>query len=59
MNKTKICLKCEGPMIIGNYTGKQVDWEKDMGHSFLQGSGKNIVTYACNHCGYLESYVKR
>lgn len=56
---SKNCPKCNGEMKEGNYTGSEVDWEKDGQHSFLKQKGLKIATYACVKCGYLESYVKR
>lgn len=43
----------------GSYTGVAVDWESDKDPAFLKQSGHKIVTYACEVCGYMESYVKK
>lgn len=58
MQKQKVCPKCKGIMILGNYTGHQVNWDSEDGHKFLQSSGRKIATYACEKCGYLESYAQ-
>lgn len=58
MIDNKICPKCKGAMKVGNYTGVSADWEKDGEHAFLKQSGYKIATYACEECGYMESYVK-
>lgn len=46
-------------MNVGNYTGTVADWEKNREHAFLKDSGRKIVTYACEECGYMESYVNK
>ena len=53
------CPKCAGNMIQGNYSGNIVDWQTDPSKSFLKTEGKEILTYACNMCGYMESYVRK
>lgn len=57
--ENKICPKCEGKMVLGNYTGTEIDWQKGEVPSFLKNNGSKINSYACEKCGYLESYVKK
>lgn len=59
MTDNKICSKCQGSMIQGNYTGTPAKWAKEDEYSFLEQSGQRILTYACEKCGYMESYVKK
>jgi hypothetical protein len=58
------CSKCQGEMKEGiikgdnAYSGAQ-KWGKEI--SSWMGTvkdGKDIVTYRCDKCGYLESYAK-
>jgi predicted nucleic-acid-binding Zn-ribbon protein len=59
MDKTKECPKCKGEMKEGNFTGQVVEWEKDGDRSFLKDEQSKIVTYACEKCGFIESYVTK
>jgi len=59
MIKTNVCSKCQGEMIVGQYTGPVIDWENKGEHSFLKTEGVKITTYACKKCGYMESYVNK
>jgi predicted RNA-binding Zn-ribbon protein involved in translation (DUF1610 family) len=60
MEKAKhVCPKCGGNMTIGNFTGQSQNWEKEGEHSFIKGEGRQITTYACATCGFLESYVRK
>lgn len=59
MSGNKICPKCQGVMINGNYTGTVANWENEEEPSFLKKSGQKIIAYACEDCGYIESYVKK
>lgn len=58
-NVKRICPKCKSAMIEGNYSGNSTFWLEENQHDFIQGSGKKIISYACEQCGYLESYVKK
>lgn len=53
------CPKCSGNMQKGVLTGNASEWRREDERSFLQTTGKEIVTYACSGCGFLESYIKR
>jgi len=44
-------------MKVGDYTGTAVSWKKDGEQAFLKQTGHKIVTYACETCGFMESYV--
>ena len=44
-------------MKIGDYTGTPVTWNKDGEQTFLKQTGHKIITYACEACGFMESYV--
>ena len=59
MTESKVCPKCTGQMKVGNYTGNEVDWEKEQGQDFLRKDGFKIDSYACEKCGYIESSVKK
>lgn len=59
MDKIKVCPKCEGEMKSGNLTGQEIDWKKEGDRSFLRDEGRKIFTYACEKCGYMESYVRK
>lgn len=59
MVEDKTCPKCKGSMKEGSYTGVTVDWENNKEPAFLKQSGRRIITYACEMCGYMESYVKK
>lgn len=59
MQKKKLCPKCKGVMEAGNLSGNQVDWQSETSHNFLKETGVKIITYACESCGYLESYVNK
>jgi len=59
MQKKKFCPKCKGVMETGNLSGNQVDWQLGTSHNFLKEKGTKIITYACDSCGYLESYVNK
>ncbi len=54
----KECPKCKGEMKQGRLMGVQADWQKDGEQRFLKNDSPNIITYACQKCGYLESYVR-
>lgn len=58
MIKSKICPKCEGVMEEGKIIGKNNNWRTNTSKDFLKDSEKEILSYACKKCGYLESYVK-
>ena len=57
--QTFTCPKCTGKMEKGSFSGNNIDWQKETDKSFLVSSGKEILTYACTKCGYLESYVQK
>lgn len=43
----------------GNFSGLAVQWDAEEEQTFLKKPGQQIVTYACEGCGYLESYIKK
>ena len=53
------CPKCQGNMEKGEITGNAQQWRREDEQSFLQTKGREIVTYACRDCGFLESYINR
>lgn len=55
----KPCPKCTSDMVEGLYSGSPTYWLQQEEHSFIQGSGKRIISYACDRCGYVENYVKK
>ena len=67
MAEKMLCPKCGenmelGTMVdsVGSGTARRSRWiEKiEVGFFGLKGKPKNVVTYRCNKCGYLESYAK-
>lgn len=55
----KVCPKCSNVMKKGNFSGLAVQWDAEEEQTFLKKPGQQIVTYACEGCGYLESYIKK
>lgn len=58
MKENLVCPKCNGEMVSGDYTGVEASWQKEDSPKFLKESGKKIFNYACEKCGYIESYIK-
>lgn len=58
------CSKCQGEMEAGimyshggPYTGVAI-WGKSRAFWGKVEGKKDVITYHCNNCGYLESYAK-
>ena len=62
----KTCSKCDGRMIKGflpetAHGGmfRQTWIEGEKPSKFVQKKGMELVTYACETCGYIESYLDK
>jgi len=67
---TKVCPKCEGPMVAGrrrddgdSWASGQEKWlagkplDEITGWTTGKGDAHRVITFACRQCGYLESYL--
>jgi predicted nucleic-acid-binding Zn-ribbon protein len=55
MDQTKKCPKCKGTMLIGE-EGSHL-WKESAKKTFI--GAKKYNTYACENCGYMESYLEK
>lgn len=55
MDELKICIKCKGKMEKGE-EGSHL-WKSSNKKTFI--GAKKYFTYACNICGYMESYLEK
>lgn len=57
MEETRKCPKCGGRMLLGEECSHM--WKNDSKKTFVGAGAARYYTYACEACGYMESYLEK